>query len=165
MKSRGLVLLFVLFIFLLSWVCIPKAEAASTAPSLWPKTSGVLCWQLTEGATVVGILKLGVARTVENYYLLNGEIIVNGGTHNIIFGTARVGIDKVLMTVTATGTGETMATGIGRVILAKDSLNGTIEVIGHDYAVYETPFQSDGGIYIDSDTQYSSDVLTYISCP
>lgn len=152
----------VLFVVLLSWVCIPSTEAAS----LWPKTSKVLCWEAKEEGTVVGIMKVGVKLAVGMYYLLNGEIIVDGATHSIIFGTARVGTDKVLITATDSGKSSTsMWTDINHVILDKNTLNGTYDAIGHDYANYDTPFDSGGGIYIDSDTQYSSGVLTYIKCP
>lgn len=153
MKTLGYVLIGFVSIFCLTGIVSSNVEASDYL--------GDFCWQ--SGDVIV---KLGVSHMGGGHYLLAGKMIKSDGTlHNIVNGNAEIVGNNIYVTLVHSGNGNgAMWTGTVLVTLDISTLNGTAEGIGHDRNYSDQPFVS-GGIFIDSDTEYSTGSLTFISCP
>lgn len=127
----------------------------------FPRFKGELCWSFTGP----GIMNLWVQDIGGGHYIVSGKITINGIIQNILHGNAEIDGSNIYMTLVNSGkNSQAMWTGINHAILDGSTLSGTFEAIGNDRSYSEVPIQI-GGIFIDSDTQYSSGSLTLISCP
>lgn len=127
---RFLVLFFVLVVLLLSCLDISNAKAAD----LWPKMRGELCWKTDAG----DLLKVVVNNMGKGHYLLNGLLNEADGDITVVHGNAELVEDKIYATTTSAG-GDAYETWtfIGRWVMDRDTLNGTIEIMGvyHDKSI------------------------------
>ncbi len=127
-----------------------------------PGFEGDLCWAINDE-----IAKLRVTHIGGGHYIVSGKTTVNGILHNIIHGNAEIEGSNIYMTLVKSekdSEGEGMDTGIIYGAIDKVTFNGTHEGIRHIRNYSAQPFVS-GDIFIDSDTQYGTGSITFISCP
>jgi len=128
-----------------------------------PNFKGELCWQITKETEII-LLQFYVSHLGSGHYILSGKLYEDGILRNILHGNAELENSNILMTIVNSGKDrKSMYVGISHVTLDSSTLNGEVSNIGHDRDYTEIPLEI-GDIYIDSDTQYSSDIITNIQC-
>lgn len=124
------------FVFLIS-LLIWSFAASSWASNVWPKKRGKLCWEVNNNQTgLVGTCTLQITNMGDNHYSLHGRLTEKDGKVVPIVGSAEIDGNSILMILTnARGNGtDTMFTRTLSVILDKSTLDGTHQLIVHNYS-------------------------------
>lgn len=109
----------------------------SWASATWPKKKGKLCWELNNNQTgLVGTRTLQITNVGNNHYSLHGRLTTKEGKVMPLVGSAEIDGNNVLMILTTAGGNgtDTMYSNALSVILDKSTLNGTHQLISHNYA-------------------------------
>lgn len=143
------------FIFLICLISV-SFVASSWASNTWPKKRGKLCWEVNNNQTgLVGTSTLQITNMGDNHYSLHGRLTQKDGKVVPVIGSAEIEGNSILMILTnAGGNGtDTMFTRTLYVILDKSTLDGTHQLIAHNY--------SNGSV----GHWYTTGTDTLVSCP
>ena len=130
------VLRFCSLVFLVS-LLIVSFVTNSWASAMWPKKKGKLCWEVNNNQTgLVGTCTLQITNMGDNHYSLHGRLTEKDGKVVPIVGSAEIEGNSILMILTnAGGNGtDTMFTRTLSVTLDKSTLDGTHQLIVHNYS-------------------------------
>ena len=123
---RGSCLCFSVFVWLGLWIAIGQAAS-------WPSDKGELCWQGDGSNTII---RLFITNMGNRHYVVNGIVMEPGGYVEPIIGSEEIVGKEIYVTSTSAG-GDASATWtfIGRWVMDKSTLDGTLEIMGVTYNV------------------------------
>ena len=124
------------FIFVICLISV-SFVASSWASNTWPKKRGKLCWEVNNTQTgLVGTRTLQITNMGNNHYSLHGRLTGKDGKVSPIVGSAEIKDNSILMILTTAGGNgtDTMFTNTLSVTLDKSTLDGTHQLIGHNYS-------------------------------